>query len=452
MEGIKNMANKSTREQIVDLLVAVEKEHTYVQLLLKDGLEEIDPKERPFVTEIIYGTIKYQIKIDYIINEFSKIKTNKMKPMVRNLLRMSVYQLIHLDKVPDSAVINEAVKIIHRRKMSNLSGFVNGILRNIARNKNAVVYPSKQKDTIRYLSVVYSMPEWIVKMWCKDYGKEVTEEICIALNERAKVSVRVNLLKSTPEFVKQALEDAGIQVEQGHLLKECFYIKNTNAITNIESFNEGYWTVQDESAMLVAHVVDPKPGDKVLDVCSAPGGKTVHMAELMKNEGMVVSTDVHPHKIQLIEQTAKRMGLTCVNPTLQDGTEFKEDWHEMFDKVLLDAPCLGLGILKRKPDIRYNRSEEDVKEIVSLQKKLLSNVVKYVKPNGVLVYSTCSISKTENDDMIKHAKTLGLVLDDIMQYIPEMLKNEVKEKGYIQILPQITGTDGFFIARFRKRG
>lgn len=446
------MANKSTREQIADLLVVIEKEKTYIQLLLKGELENIPVKERPFVTEIIYGTIKYQIKIDYIINQFSKIKTNKMKPLVRNILRMSVYQLIYLDKVPDSAVINEAVKIIHRRKMSNLSGFINGILRNIARGKEEIVYPSKQKDTIKYLSVVYSMPEWIVKMWCEDYSREIAEDICSALNERAKVSARVNLLKSTPQAVKTMLEQEGIQVENGHLLETCFYLKNTNAIASSPSFNEGLWTVQDESAMLVAHVVDPKPGEKVLDMCSAPGGKTIHMAEIMKNEGELISADVHAHKIELIAQTASRMGLTCVKPTLQDGTKDREEWHGAFDKLLLDAPCLGLGILKRKPDIRYNRSESDVADIVRLQKELLENAVKYIKPNGILVYSTCSISKKENDDMITYARTLGLELDDLTAYIPNILQDAIKDKGYLQILPQIAQTDGFFIARFRRRG
>ena len=436
------MQQKTVREKVVQILVDIEKDDTYLQLALKKELETLDAKDKGFANELIYGTIKWRLRLDYVLNEFSKIPVKKMKPFVRQLMRMSVYQILFLDKVPASAAINEAVKMMHKRKMSNLSGFVNGVLRNIDRNKLEIIYPN--------LSVYYSIPEWIITRWIEYYGEETTRAICESLSERARVCIRVNKLKTTKDEVKALLKEEGIQVLEEGFLPESFYIHAPNGIHHSRSFKEGLWTVQDESAMLVGHVLAPEKGDEILDVCSAPGGKTTHLAELMMNEGHIIATDIHEHKIKLIENNAKRLGASIIEGKLQDGTVLNEEWEEKFDKILLDAPCSGLGIIKRKPDIRYAKEEQDIYAINAIQRKLLKNALHYLKKNGILVYSTCTLTQEENQSMVEYALSLGLKLETISFEMPECLKAFIKDKAYIEILPHITQTDGFFMARFRK--
>ncbi len=443
---------KNIREQIVNLLLEIERDKSYAQLALKNELREVQGPDKGFMTEVVYGTLKYQIQLDYIIDSFSKTPVRKMKPLMRQLLRMSVYQLIYLDKVPASAVINEAVKIAKKRKFVNLSGFVNGVLRTIDRERNNIKYPSKTKEPLRYFSVMYSLPEWIIETWFKEYDTEKVEAICKALNERAQVCIRVNTLKATKEEVIKCLEAEGVTVLPGEFLEEAMYLKNVDNIQNMSSFKNGLWTVQDESAMLVGKVINSQSGERILDLCSAPGGKSIHMAELMKNEGEIISCDIHPHKLELITKNAERMGVTIIKPTLQDGTVCNEAFIGSFDRVLVDAPCSGLGIMKRKPDIRYNKEVADLEDIAQIQRAILTQAVKYLKPDGILVYSTCTISKEENEEMVAFMlRELGLELMPIVDTIPKLLQKEVQQESMIQILPHIAGTDGFFIAGLRKR-
>lgn len=288
-------------------------------------------------------------------------------------------------------------------------------------------------------------------MWLKQYSKDTVEQIGSALNQRAEVCGRVNTLKGIKAELLTTLEKEGVQVEPGHLLEEAFYLKKLDNLQNLASFKVGAWTVQDESAMLVAHVVDPKAGEHILDMCSAPGGKSMHMAAKMGNVGEIISCDIHPHKLELIEKNAKRLGISIMRPALQDGMILNKDWIGKFDKVLLDAPCSGLGIMKRKPDIRLHKTEEDLKEIVEIQKALFKNAVQYLKPNGRLVYSTCTISYEENEKMVKEAtKEYGLELENIVDTIPKLIQSSVEEKGMIQILPNMADTDGFFIASLKE--
>ncbi|MGL4363187.1 MAG: 16S rRNA (cytosine(967)-C(5))-methyltransferase RsmB [Cellulosilyticaceae bacterium] len=444
---------KSAREQIVDLLVAMEKDESYIQLALKEALEQVDEKDRKFANEVVYGTIKYKLRLDYIIGQFSKTPIKKMKPFVRALLRMSTYQLIFLDKVPDSAVTNEAVKIMHRRKMSNLSSFVNGVLRTIARQKENITYPDKKNNQVEYLSVYYSVPEWIITLWTKQYGVDVAEKLLEELNERAHVSIRHNPLKVDKNTFISHIEEEGVEIVSKSQVAEGYIVKQTGNIAKHNSYQAGEWTVQDESAMLVAHVVDAQKEDMVLDMCSAPGGKTTHIATLMENTGTVIAADLYAHKIEIVQKNAKRLGLTNIQTYVHDGTVLNENWIGKFDKILLDAPCSGLGIIKRKPDIRYRQSVEAMEQIVALQKILLEKAVEYLKPGGVLVYSTCTLNTKENEEMVTYAETvLGLEKDTIERYLPECLKKELKDNAYIEILPTVMGSDGFFIAKLRKKG
>lgn len=436
------MEQKTVREKVAQILTDIEKDDTYLQLALKKELDTLEAKDKGFANELIYGTIKWRLRLDYVLEQFSKTPVKKMKPFVRQLMRMSVYQILFLDKVPASAAINEAVKIMHKRKMSNLSGFVNGVLRNIDRNKSEITYPN--------LSVYYSIPEWIITRWMKYYGEMETKAICESLSQRARVCIRINTLKTTKDKVKALLSEEGITVLEEGFLPESLYIHAPNGIHHSPSFKAGLWTVQDESAMLVGHVLGPEKGDEILDVCSAPGGKTVHLAELMQNEGHIIGADIHEHKIELIEKNAKRLGASIVEGRLQDGMLINEDWKEKFDKILLDAPCSGLGIIKRKPDIRYAKDEMAIRDINNIQRKLLKNAINYLKKDGILVYSTCTLTQEENQNMVEYALSLGLQLDAIPYDMPACLKPYIKDNAYIEILPHVTDTDGFFMARFRK--
>lgn len=436
------MEQKTVREKVAQILTDIEKDDTYLQLALKKELDTLEAKDKGFANELIYGTIKWRLRLDYVLDQFSKTPVKKMKPFIRQLMRMSVYQILFLDKVPASAAINEVVKIMHKRKMSNLSGFVNGVLRNIDRNKSEITYPN--------LSVYYSIPEWIITRWMKYYGEMETKAICESLSQRARVCIRINNLKTTKDKVKALLSEEGITVLEEGFLPESLYIHAPNGIHHSPSFKAGLWTVQDESAMLVGHVLGPEKGDEILDVCSAPGGKTVHLAELMQNEGHIIGADVHEHKIELIEKNAKRLGASIVEGKLQDGMLINEDWKEKFDKILLDAPCSGLGIIKRKPDIRYAKDEMAIRDINNIQRKLLKNAINYLKKDGILVYSTCTLTQEENQNMVEYALSLGLQLDAIPYDMPACLKPYIKDNAYIEILPHVTDTDGFFMARFRK--
>ena len=436
------MKTKTIREVIVGILVDLEKDETYLQLALKKELDTLEGRDKSFANEVIYGTIKWRLRIDYVINQFSKTPVKKMKPLVRSLMRMSVYQLLFLDKVPASAVINEAVKIMHKRKMSNLAGFINGTLRNIERQKESLSYPN--------LSVYYSIPEWIIERWIKTYGEDKTKCICESLSGRAKVCIRVNTLKTTKEALKDILRQEGIEVLEEGFVPESLYIRTPIGIHHSNSYKEGLWTVQDESAMLVGHIVAPERGDYILDMCSAPGGKTTHIGALMENEGCIIGCDIHEHKIDLIERNANRLGISIIEGKLQDGMVKNEEWKGKFDKILLDAPCSGLGIMKRKPDIRYAKVEEDIKDINEIQKGLMKRAYEYLKEDGILVYSTCTLTQEENQQMVDFALFLGLKKDTIPFEMPECLKSEVHDNAYIEILPYLKDTDGFFIARFRK--
>lgn len=443
---------KTVREQVLELLIKIEKEKSYAQLSLKSALEEMEQRDKALATEIFYGTLKYQIQLDYYLNQYAKTPVKKMKPLIRNILRLSLYQMLHMDKIPVSAVINEAVKIVKKRKMQGLSGFVNGVLRQIDRDKETLQLPDSQKYPVQYLAIHYAFPEWLIKMWLADYGQVETEKICEALNKRAIVCGRYNSLRGEREETQALLLKEGFEIQPGQLLEEAFYLKKVNSLQNSTSFQEGRWTVQDESAMLVAHVVQPQPGQKILDMCSAPGGKSMHMAALMQNKGEIICCDIHPHKLELIEKNAERLGIDIMQPTLQDGALFKKEWEGKFDRVLLDAPCSGLGIMKRKPDIRLNKSKEALEEIASIQKTLFKNALRYLKEEGLIIYSTCTISTLENEKLVRAImETEGLELVNIVDTIPTILHPYIQDKGMIQILPYMADTDGFFIACLRKR-
>lgn len=440
------------REIALYILMDVFKDGGYNNIALRKALNahpEMTNVQKAFVTEIVNGTLRNLIRIDYVINRFSKTPVKKMKPFIRTNIRMGIYQLMFMDKIPHSAVCNEAVKLAKKHKFSSLSGFVNGILRNVARNINNIEYPNKDKEPIKYLSVMYSCPEWIIEYWLKTYDFQKVNDICVANNKAPSISLCVNTLKNTKEELVEILKNESVEIDGDTLLPNSIYIKKTSNMAELESYKKGLFHIMDESSMLATKILNPEEKSTVIDVCSAPGGKTFAIAESMKNTGKVISRDVYEHKTELIKAGANRLGLTNVEVQVKDALDDSEDTEADF--VLVDAPCSGLGLVRKKPDIKNNKTMADVEELASLQRKILSVASKKVKKGGILVYSTCTVSEKENIENVRwFIDNFDFEPVDFSELLPEKIKYETAKKGYIEILPDDYGTDGFFISKFRR--
>lgn len=425
----------NTRELVLEMLIEIIEKNQYSHLVLRDVLDKyqyLSKQERAFMTRLTEGTLEHLIELDYIIDSFSKTKVRKMKPMIRSILRMSVYQIKYMDSVPDSAVCNEAVKLAKRHGFGQLSGFVNGVLRNISRNISDVRYPD-QKDMVRFLEVKYSMPQWIVKQWINDYGMEKTEQILKGFDRENPLSIRTNTLKCTPEELRDKLKAEGVTVEPVKDLDYAFYISGFDYLNGLQSFEDGLFYVQDVSSMMAAELAAPEENDYVIDVCAAPGGKSTHLAEKLKGTGMVEARDLTDYKVDLIRDNIDRHELHNMKAVLMDATSYDEASVNKADVLICDLPCSGLGVLGRKTDIRYKISPEQEKELMELQRQILDTVHQYVKPGGTLVYSTCTIDKMENEDNVRWFAD---------KYKDFVLKEER------QLLPGQFGGDGFFLAKF----
>jgi len=432
----------NTRELILEILLEVIEKGSYSHLVIRNVLDKyqyLEKQERAFITRISEGTIQTMIELDYIINQYSKVKVNKMKPVIRNILRMSVYQIRYMDSVPDSAACNEAVKLARKKGFSSLSGFVNGVLRNISRNP-AVEFPNKERNPIQYYSIMYSMPEWIVELWIKDYGVEVMQETLEAFAKETPITIRTNLAKITPEDLAKQLQSEGVVVKKIELpdfpsLDYAFMISGFDYLNALQSFRDGLFYVQDISSMMVAESAAPKQGDYIIDVCAAPGGKSTHLAEKMQGSGMVEARDLTEYKIGLIEENITRHQCANMKAVQMDATVLDEASLEKADIVIADLPCSGLGVMRKKTDIKYKMTPEKMTSLVELQRDMLHTVCNYVKESGILIYSTCTIHRSENEENVAW----------FLEKHPEfMLLSEQ------QIFPKEEFGDGFFLAKMQK--
>lgn len=371
-----------------------------------------------------------------------------MKPWVLNALRIALYQIKWMDRIPAAAAINESVKLVKLRHGA-LSGFANGVLRTALRQ--GVAPDEINPDSPEGLSLLYSHPEWLVQRWISQFGMEQTEAILKANNTPSVLTLRTNRLKGTPEQLMRILADQGVRTEQSELLDEALLVSELGdcELPELPAFQEGLFTVQDISSMLVARVMAPVAGERVLDLCAAPGGKTTHVAEIMGNTGEIIAQDIHPHKMKLIADNATRMGITMVQAFVGDALESKEQWLDGFDHVLLDAPCSGTGIIRKKPEIRYNRTPEDIKSLSELQSALLEQAKTYVKNHGQLIYSTCTMEYEENEGVLQRFLSLNpcFALVDVNGNIPETLRSA---SPTVRVFPSDKGLDGFFIAVMKK--
>ena len=401
---------------------------------INENREKLSNLDINFISELVYGVVTWKLTLEYIIQKYSKTKIKKMSDWVKNILYLGSYQIIFLDKVPKSAAVNESVNLCKKYNFKSV-GLVNAILRKIEKSDYKEL--SNITNSITRISLKYSIPEWIVKKFCDEYGEEETANICQNLNLRPNISVRINRLKGKVE-----LGEKGI-------LEDFRTITGTKNITKTKEYIEGNITIQDEAAGLSSFVLAPKEGEIVLDVCSAPGGKTTYLAELMHNKGKIVAWDIYEERLKQVEQNAKRLGIDIIQTEVHDATKLKDEYVEKFDKILLDVPCLGLGVIRRKPDIKWNRQEEDIKEISDIQFNILKTCSKYLKRNGTLVYSTCSMLKEENDAIIeKFIKEENFETVNIEEQIPNEF-SKITTNNMVQFLPS-QNHDGFFITMLKK--
>lgn len=428
----------STREIILDILLAVTRDGEYSHLALSGTLNKyqyLEKQERAFITKVTEGTLEQMIKIDYIINSFSNIRVSKMKPVIRCILRSAVYQICFLDGVPDSAACNEAVNLAGKRGFRNLKGFVNGVLRNIARRKEQIVYPDERKQPQEAVSVQYSLPLWLVEQWETEYGMDKTKAMAKALLEEKPTAVRINLNQITKEELIKQLKSEGVDVTESKELPYALFLSGYDYLNKLSGFQEGCFYVQDISSMKVAETAEPKEGDVVLDVCGAPGGKSIHIAQMLQGTGQVITRDLTPSKVAKIEENIARCRVENMRAECADARVPDESLREKADIVIADLPCSGLGVIGRKKDIKYKMTPEKEQELVALQREILSVVPAYVKSGGTLVYSTCTIHKAENEENV--------------QWLLENHR-ELHLESMQQIFPDETGNDGFFIAKLRK--
>ena len=430
-------ASVNERELVLDMLLQITRDGEYSHIVIKNVLDKyqyLDKRERAFITRVVNGTLERMIEIDYIINQFSKVKVNKMKPVIRTILRSSVYQMKYMDSVPDSAICNEAVKLAGKRGFVNLKGFVNGVLRNISRNLDKVNYPD-EKDKAVYISVKYSLPEWLVKQWLKTYDEETVKGIGSAFLEEKPLTVRFNEHKVQKSELIAILQKEGVTVKEVPEVPCALYLSGYDHLSALPSFCDGLYQVQDLSSMQVALWSEVKEEDQVLDVCAAPGGKAIHIAELLNETGHVEARDLTEYKVNLIRDNIERSGLSNIDAVCHDATIYDPEWKEKADIVIADLPCSGLGVLGKKPDLRYKMNEKTEADLAALQRKILSVVKDYVKPDGKLLYSTCTIHREENEENVAW----------FLRQYPEF--ELVKER---QMLPGRDAGDGFYIAILKK--
>ncbi|MCI8336388.1 MAG: 16S rRNA (cytosine(967)-C(5))-methyltransferase RsmB [Peptococcaceae bacterium] len=453
----------TARNVALSVLLATEQQEAYANLALNRFLSQVEfaPCDKNLTTQLVYGTLRYLGTIDFLLSGFIKKDFSAVEDYLRWILRMAVYQMFYLDKVPVHAIINEAceqAKVLGHQGQVN---FVNGVLRNLDRNKDKITYPTWSEQAAigkKYLQIMTSHPGWLVDYAWDLFGGEQCKAFLESNNQTPRFTCRVNTLKTSKADLMKQLQSLGISVEPCDYASDgIVLVTGGHGLEDIPAIPEGALQPQGESSMLAAQALSPAPGSMVLDLCAAPGGKTTHLAQLMKNEGTIIAQDVHEHKVKILERNCKRLGAEIVRPVLGDSCHLRETYYEQFDYCLADVPCTGLGILSHRPDIRWRKDIGNIQELAALAEKILDQGARALAPGGVMVFSTCTITREENIDQLekflaRHGDfQLESMVDFFSQVTDDKLKNQLA-KGWWQILPHVEGLDGFFIARLRKKG
>ena len=448
-------SNVNTRELILETLLLIDEAGEPSHIALGNVLAKyqfLPRTERAFITRVCEGTLEYRLRLDYILDHFSSVPTEKMKPVIREILRSAVYQMEYMDHVPDSAVCNEAVALTQRKGFYHLKGFVNGVLRTVARERKNLVWPDRKDNLCKALSIQYSMPEFLISGWFREYGADLTEQMLIDFLSPRKLTVRFRTNRAPEEEIMESLQAQGVTVSKAPYLSFAYTLSGIDHLYALDAFSRGWIAVQDISSMLVGSIAAPQKGDHILDLCAAPGGKSLLLGDLMDGYGMVEARDLSEYKVGLIEDNIARLEVINVQTKVQDATVFDVDAELGWDIVLADVPCSGYGVIGRKPEIKYRANANRQSELVDLQRRILSRAAEYVRPRGVLIYSTCTIAREENEEnrqwILEH---FPFVPESLNPYLPKELIGETTSEGYLQLLPGIHETDGFFMARFRRK-
>ena len=450
MDKVRNAALKAVFEVLEN--------GAYANIAINNLLKEtsFSPLERSFITEIVYGTVKSKNTLEWIRDKFVSLK--KIDPWINYIILTGIYQLVYLDKVPVSAACNESVNLA--KKYGNLGSvkFVNGVLRNIARNLDKISYPDIEEDPVLHISVVYSHPKWLIKRWVDEYGIEDTIVLCKHNNSKSPNTIRVNTLKIQADELMALLVDKGIDVKKTFYAPEGLEIANFGQIDKMDAFIQGLFIMQDEASMLPARCLNPESHSTIIDGCAAPGSKTTHLAQLTCDQSTILAFDIHDHKLKLIEQNAQKLGINSIRVQKQEAQKIGELFKRKIDYLLLDVPCSGLGVLRRRADLRWRKDQQQIQELSKLQLEIIEGAAKCLKPGGVMVYSTCTMTQEENINVVEKflENNKDFSFDSLLPYVPHELAKDsflhhTASMGYIQIFPQKHKMDGFFIARIVRK-
>ena len=436
---------KNPREVALKGLINLRRNGTWPDLFLKQESSDMSPEDSRLCAGILYGTLENINLIDFYISSFSSIKLKKIMPQALDLLRMTTYQIVWLDKIPDSAAINEGVKLA-KKYASSASGFVNAVARSVSRNKESLPDVPK-KDFKEYLRVKYSHPLWFIEEMTAQIGEAETEQLLIENNRTPKTTARINTIKTNVEDALKMLSEESVSGLNKTDLDNAIVFENSFNPVKSKTFTDGFIYVQDIASQLAVTALEPKSGDTVIDMCASPGGKSLMAAQLMENNGKIISCDIHEHKIQLLSENAEKYGASIMTAQLNDGTVFNKSFAEIADRIICDVPCSGMGIIRKKPDIRFKKAEE-AKELPAIQLAILKNASEYVKAGGIIAYSTCTVRKEENEDVVN----TFLAENENFELIPFELPFGIKaDKGYHTFYPHREGFDGFFVAKLRRK-
>jgi len=446
---------KGCRALAVETLLKVDTRYAYADILLDHALKtnSLSAQDRALLTQLIYGTLRWQGKLDWLLDRILRRPLADMDDYLKNILRLTVYQILFLDKVPSYAAVHEGVELAKRYGGASAGGLVNAVARRLLREKDKLSNLDPGADPVSRLSISWSHPEWLVRKWLAYFGAAETEALLCANNQESSVVIRVNRLRTDRQALIEKLRAAGLDATPAPQSPQAVLLRSASSIQQLPGFKEGLFLVQGEASQLVGHLLDPKPGERILDACAAPGGKATHLAELMEDRGKIVASDISSRGIQKLRQNIQRLGLTSVQPVQADvSLELTGEPVLSYDRILADLPCTGLGTVRSHPETKWHREEKDIERLSGLQKKILDRLSSYLKPGGTLVYSTCTLTREENDEVVENflQRHQEFDLETAAEFLPESARHMVRG-NYFLALPHRDGTDGFFAARMRKR-
>ena len=446
------MSTINPRRAAFDILLRIEKERSYADILLDHALstDQLTGPDRGLLTELVYGVLRRRATLDHLISLFSRQKTAKLERTVHLLLRLGLYQAFFLDRVPVSAAVNETVELA-KSLAPRAAGFINAVLRSADRGRDSVTYPDRDREPSRYLATRYSHPLWLVERWLDQVGPEA-ESLAEAMALPAPLTIRANTLRTSRKALEARLAAEGAEAAAASWSPDGLHLATSVSLARLPSFREGLWTVQDESSQLAAHLLAPFPGATVLDLCAAPGGKTTHLAQLMDNRGEITACDVGDRKLRFIAENVTRLGTTIIRTvTLDAVAPLTPLAGKEFDRIIVDAPCSGLGVIRRHPEGKWWRSAADLPRLAAVQRTILANAAERLKPGGILLYAVCSTDREENEGVVDDflSRRDDFVLEDVRELFPAW-RELCTERGFFRSWPHRHGMDGFFAARFRR--